>query len=170
MKENIEQEIDEEMIEEMRDEQQEDSLENSEDLTLEQLGIHDGYGAPEPEERHNQYTFLHRAAYGEGDTVRTTHLNEFELGKPLLSVRTLLDLHHISRFYLDELFHNMNLDPNKENKIATYFYNKTQNITSSGMSKDGFTMNLNSTKRMDIQRKRIKDYSQLENSNKGGRK
>jgi len=42
-------------------------------------------------------------------------------------------------------------------KFADYFRQKILNITDSGMSKDGFAMNLNVTKKMDTIRKRVRE-------------
>ncbi len=71
----------------------------------------------------------------------------------MFNVRFLLDMEDISKFYLDEMAKKLNIT----NKVAEYFRDKINNITDSGMSKDGFTMNLNVTKKMDTVRKKVRE-------------
>ena len=145
-----------EMQEDAADETQEDNFDNNQDFS-------EAYGSPEPEEKHNQHTFLSKAIEAE-NTVRLTHLNEFELGRPMFNIRFLLDMEDISKFYLDELAKELGVD----NKVSDYFKQKIQNITDSGMSKDGFAMNLNVTKKMDSIRQKVR-VNNIENI-KGGKK
>lgn len=173
----------EEEMQDMKDDDQQDQFENS-------MEFHEGYGPPEQEERRNAHTFLHRSVFEEDDTVRLTNLDQEELGRPLFNVRFLLDMEDIAKFYLDEEILDMNLkekenlekenskkDKSKEdkvqifseNKIADYFRQKIKNITDSGMSKEGFTMGLNVTRRMDTSRKRVRESS-MDNLKGGGRK
>ncbi len=133
-----------EIQEDAADDTQEDQFDNNQDYQ-------ESYGSPEPEEKHNQHTFLSNAVKSD-DTVRVTNLNEFELGKPMFSVRFLLDMEDISKFYLDEMAKENKI----ENNISNYFRQKILNITDSGMSKDGFTMNLNVTKKMDSVRQKVR--------------
>lgn len=153
------QEMQEDMAEASQDDQREDSQEWNE-----------AYGSPEPEEKHNQHTFLSNAVKAP-DTVRVSYLDEHELGRPMFSVRFLLDMEDISKFYLDE----MSIELTKENEtkpvfnnVANYFRQKILNITDSGMSKDGFAMNLNVTKKMDMLRKKVR-VNNIENI-KGGKR
>ena len=134
------------MQEEAADDAQDEQLLNTQEFQ-------EAYGSPEPEEKQNQHSFLHKAAFESKDTVRTTNLNEFELGRPMFNVRFLLDMEDISKFYLDEMGEEYKIP----NKIADYFRQKILNITDSGMSKDGFAMNLNVTKKMDTIRKRVRE-------------
>ncbi len=126
------------------------------------------YGAPEPEEVLNQHAYLDRATFKSGDTVRTTLLTEQELGRPLFNVRFLMDLKDLSKHYFDPIIKELGFDIEKDNRIATYFEEKIQNITGSGMSRDGFAMNLNVTKKLDATRKRYRE-NPIENL-KGGKK
>ena len=133
------------------EDEQEEAIEENMELSQE---IQDAYGAPEPDAKHNQYTYLHKASFDSDDTVRTTFLHEGELGRPLFTVRFLLDLYKMAMY--DDL-----------DKIAAYYREKVQNITHSGMSNKGFAMTLNVTQRKDVQKKRMRDNSNLKNQ-KGG--
>ena len=77
-----------EEMEELQEEKAEDATEDNAALNKE---LQELYGAPEAEEAQNAHSFLHRAAYGSEDTVRTTFLSESELGRPLFNVRFLLE-------------------------------------------------------------------------------
>ena len=146
-------------LEEMQEDQIEDGQDDQFDKTQEDQ---EAYGSPEPEEKHNQHTFLSNAVNAL-DTVRTTYLDEWELGRPMFSVRFLLDMEDISEYYLGNLSKKYDMP----NRVADYFLQKTYNITNSGMSKGGFAMNLNVTKKMDVVRRKIRDN--IENL-KGGKK
>ncbi|KKL49762.1 hypothetical protein LCGC14_2312250 [marine sediment metagenome] len=150
-----------EELEEMQDEAADDA---QEDQLLNTKEFQDAYGSPEPEEKQNQHSFLHKAAFDSLDTLRVTNLNEFELGRPMFNVRFLLDMEDIAKFYLDEMAKILNVP----NKVAEYFHDKISNITDSGMSKDGFTANLNVTKKMDTIRKKVR-VNPIENL-QGGKK
>lgn len=145
------------LMQEMMEDEQLDQLEEQEQDRFENLNqMQDAFGAPEPEEKINQHAFLNKAAFMSPDTVRTTFLSESELGRPLFSVRFLLDMHDISKHYIDNMAEELGFSKNKDNKIAIYFWEKVQNITASGMSYKGFTMNLNVTKRMEATRRRFR--------------
>ncbi len=159
----MEEQITPEEIEEYQEEQKIEGEESDEDRLAAQQEFAEAYGSPEPEEKHNQHTFLSKAV-GAKDTVRTTFLSDSELGRPLFSVRFLLDMEDVSRHYLDIFA----VEYGGSNRIADYFLNKVQNITSSGMSNKGFAMNLNVTRKMDTTRTRVK--GNIENLQKGGRK
>lgn len=154
-----------EQMEEMED-FQEEALENQKDDQHDDAEeFNEAYGSPEPEERQNQHAFLAKAAFKSTDTVRTTYLDQEELGRPLFSVRFLLDLEDISKWYLDSYAIKYGVD--KKNRVSDYFLQKIRNITDSGMSKEGFAMNLNVTKKMDTIRKRVR--GNIENF-QGGKK
>ncbi len=132
---------------------QEDSAEDADDNRGDNLREdQEAYGFPEQEEKHNQHTFLSNAVKAK-DTLRVTNLNEQELGRPMFSIRFLLDMEDICKLYLDDLAIKLGI----ENRVSQYFRNKIINITDSGMSKDGFTSLLNVTKKMDIARKKIRE-------------
>ena len=154
-------EADQELQEDAADDAQEDQYEN-------QQGFIEAYGSPEPEEKHNQHTFLSKSIEAK-DTVRVTYLDEGELGRPMFSVRFLLDMEDISKLYLDDLAKDLS-DDNEivDNKVADYFRQKILNITDSGMSKEGFTALLNVTRKMDTVRKKVR-VNAIENL-KGGKK
>ncbi|KKL72879.1 hypothetical protein LCGC14_2080480 [marine sediment metagenome] len=158
-----EEQITPEEIEEYQEEQKVEGEESDEDRLAAQQEFAEAYGSPEPEEKHNQHTFLSKAVSAK-DTVRTTFLSDQELGRPLFSVRFLLDMEDVSRHYLDIFAESCGGD----NRIANYFLNKVQNITDSGMSNKGFTMNLNVTRKMDTTRTRVK--GNIENLQKGGKR
>ena len=144
-----------ELMDELEAMQQEQAEDMGEDQFLSNQELQEAYGYPQAEEKQNAHSFLHKAAFGNPDTVRTTFLSESELGKPLFNVRFLMDMEDISRYYIDPLVKDLKL-PLTENKIAVYFFEKLQNIAGSGMSNKGFAMNLNVTRRMDATRRRLK--------------
>ncbi len=154
------------MIQEIQDDQQEDMQEDNMLLSAEHQ---EAYTADmTPEERQNAHSFLHKAAFDNEDTVRTTFLSESELGRPLFNIRFLLDMEDISKFYIDPIVKELGIDQLTGNKIAIYFLKKTYNVTDSGMSNKGFSMNLNVTRKMDSTRNRIKSNN-IENL-QGGKK
>ncbi len=153
---NVEPQISQEMMEEMELMQEDDEA----DRTLDGLELndayHDAYGAPEIKEGQNAHSFLHKAAFSSGDTTRTTFLSESELGRPLFSVRFMLDMEDIVLHHINPVILGLGLDPRQHNKIANYFKDKSRNVTDSGMSNKGFSMNLNVTRKMDATRMRVK--------------
>jgi len=157
----------EEDIEDLEETQEESMLDSEEDRMNLSEEMQHLYGSPEPEEVLNQHAFLDKATFKSNDTVRTTLLTDPELGRPLFSVRFLMDLKDLAKHYFDDMLTNLGMKPEKDNKIAIYFENKIQNITESGMSRDGFAMNLNVTKKMDATRTKIK-HNPIENL-KGGK-
>jgi hypothetical protein len=142
-----------EEIEETETENSEESTEDDQELRQE---LQEEYGSPIPEEKHNQWTTINTALRNP-DTVRTTFLSESELGRPLFSVRFLLDMQDCAIYSLNNELESMGFEAKSSNLIANYFWEKVQNITSSGMSNKGFTMNLNVTQRKDTTRKRIRE-------------
>ncbi len=158
-----------EMMDELEVMQQEQAENGAEDNFMMNQELMDAYGSPQPQELQNQHSFLHKAAFGSDDTVRTTFLHEHELGRPLFSVRFLMDMEDVAHYYLDPIMIELGMDP-KDNAIANYFGEKLQNITSSGMSNKGFSMNLNVTRKMDATRKRMREGDAIENLKGGGNK
>lgn len=145
----------------------EESQEDAEiDRWMTQQEITDSYPSPESEEKQNQHSFLHKAAFGEIDTVRTTFLSESELGRPLFSIRFMLKMEDIAKYYLDNLIKTLGMNPMKQNKIANYFNADIKNTSDSGMSNKGFAMNLNVTRKMDAVRKRVRDIPNEKGGNK----
>lgn len=141
--------ISEEEYENMREESLEDDMDFNKDMQDE------SYGYPTPDPKYNQHVFLHQAAFESNDTIKTTFLTTEELGRPLFSVRFMLDLRTMAQ---NIAVGNYNLD-----KIAEYWLSKIQNVTNSGMSNEGFTMNLNVTQKRDMVRKKVRDVSGLKN-------
>ena len=135
-----------EEMQDMQSDQADDQYENVQELQ-------ELYDAPTPEEKQNAHSFLHKAAFDNLNTVRTTFLTESELGRPLFSVRFLLDMEDISKHYLDPLVKKFG----GENRISIYFLEKIYNITNSGMSNKGFSMNLNVTRKMQSTRTKVKN-------------
>ena len=141
-----------EEYEEVKEEMEEDTREDvADDQQDSQMEFQEGYGPPDPEERHNAHTILSKAISAQ-DTLRTTDLDKDELGKPIFNVRFLLDMEDIADFYLAELCEEHKMI----NKIAEYFRQKIVNITDSGMSKEGFTMKLNTTRNVNVERTKRK--------------
>ena len=145
-----------EEIEVLKEIQEDEAAETTEDNFLGHKAMEEAYG--EAEERKNQHSFLHKAAFESQDTIKTTFLHPEELGRPLFSIRFLLDMEDVAKHYLDSLSKHYK-KYGTENKIADYFYNKALNISDSGMSNEGFAMSLNVTKKMDMQRRKISDSS-----------
>ncbi len=143
-----------EMLEELEDAEKEKTIETEEERLLHTQEIQDAYGYPTPDEKHNQHTFLNKAI-DSVNTVRVTYLDKEELGRPLFSVRFLLDMEDVANHYLNPIAEHLK----GINKISEYFFMKVLNITDSGMSKEGFTMNLNVTKKMDTTRKKLSEAS-----------
>ncbi len=157
-----------ELMDEMEDDAEDRQLDGMEDQAQTTQDYQDAYGAPVPDEKQNAHSFLHKAAFDEFDTTKTTYLTENELGRPLFSVRFMADILDVSKHYIDPLIDELKdagLDKSKDNIIANYFFHKIKNVTDSGMSNKGFSMNLNVTQKRDSSRRRFKpDF----NSGKGG--
>ena len=144
------------MMEELMELQEDDDEEKMMDQSELNEMYKDPFGAPELEEKQNAHSFLHKAAFSSPDTTRTTFLSESELGRPLFSVRWLLDMEDLVKSHIDPLIIKLEGVPERENKIANYFKAKVGNVTDSGMSNKGFSMNLNVTRKMDATRMRVK--------------
>ncbi|HEC39519.1 hypothetical protein LCGC14_0538280 [marine sediment metagenome] len=153
---------------EVYQEMQEDAAEDAaEDQIETQLDIQEElHGSQDMEEKQNQHSFLHTATFKDLNSLKTTFLSEEELGRSMFSVRFLLDMFSISNYYLDDLAKELGI----ENKIAQYFEEKVKNITDSGMSNKGFVMNLNVTKKMDIERKKMRINDSSIQNLQGGKK
>lgn len=146
----------EEQMEDVTDEQMEDQYLNN-------LGLAEAYGAPEPEEKMNPSTFLHKAAFSKDiDVVRSTFLHPEELGRPLFTTRFMMKMEDISKYYLDDICRKLGV----ENKISQYFRADIINTAESGMSNKGFIANLNVTRRTDATKRRAR--VPIQNS-KGGK-
>lgn len=147
-------EITEEMLEELEEAQAEKIEETEEDRLLRATDIQEAYGYPTPDEKHNQHTFLSKAVESD-NTIRVTYLDKEELGAPLFSVRFLLDMEDVANHYLNPIADHLK----GTNRISDYFLKKVLNITDSGMSKEGFAMNLNVTRKMDTTKKKLSETS-----------
>ena len=152
-----EQEMNDIVLEELEDIEADKSAESQEESMMNQQDWQEAYGSPQSEEVINPARFLHRAAFESEDTLRTTHLNEYELGRPLFSVRFLLDLEDVCKHYIDPLCIALGLKPEEHNKVSKYFKEKIKNVSDSGMSKEGFIAQLNVTKKIESTRSRIKN-------------
>lgn len=138
----MEQELNQATLDEMEDLQEEQSeamQENQAELSEEMKEL---YGTPNQEEKQNQHSFLHKATFENDNTIRTTYLNQNEIGRPDFSVRFLQSIKTISEQELDEITEKIGC----LNIIAQYFDAKIKNITDSGMSNEGFAMKLNVTR------------------------
>ena len=146
-------------MDDMAEEQGEDTEENR---LLSNMEFQEGY-ADQPEERQNAHTFLSKAVFDQPRTLKTTFLTEGELGRPDFSVRFLSSIKTVAQDLIDSLARELNL----ANGVANYFEDKIENITASGLSNRGFSMNMNVTRKMDATRKRIRDPT---DNFKGGQK
>ena len=152
-----------ELMEEIQEQEDEAAAESQEDTFSTNQELQEAYGYPEGDEKQNQHSFLHKAAFGGADTIKTTYLNEYELGRPLFSMRFLLDMEDVAMHYLDEFAKKCE----SLNKISKYFKMKAYNVADSGMSNEGFAMNLNVMRKMEMVRKKLRDPLQ---NLKGGKK
>lgn len=159
MAENTEQEMSEmqEFQEEMQDDMSEEQFENNLDLNEE-------YDVPNSQELQNQHSFLNQAVFKNQNSLKVGYLDDGELGRPVFTVRFLLDMKSLAKHYLGHIAEQLDV----KNEIEEYFGNKVINITDSSMSKDGFTMNLNVTKKVDSTRKKMR--GNIDNINKGKKK
>ena len=105
----------------------------------------------------NAHSFLHKAVFDQQETLKTTFLTEGELGRPDFSTRFLLSIKTVAEDLIDPLAKELGL----ENGIAHYFGEKVENITSSGLSNKGFSMNINVTRKMDATRKKVREIEPL---------
>ncbi len=153
--------FDQEMLEEMKELELDNQQDTEEDRLLTQQEYNEGYGYPEEEKKHNQHEFLARSLIFD-EPEKVTFMSPSELGIPLFNLRFLLDVEDIIKHYLDEMAKDLGV----ENKIATYFRDKIINISSSGMSNNGFVQNLNVTKKMESTRQKIRNIDNL----KGGKR
>jgi len=110
------------------EEEQEEQPQMSEDEIAERLASLVGT-TPTAEDRQNVHTFLHNVAVAE-DTTKTGNVNEEELGKPILPIRTYKEL----SLFCNEV---ANMD-----YFADYFQKKSEIITSTSLSKDAKLINL----------------------------
>jgi len=136
-------------IEDMQEDTMEDTQASNLELSEE---MKEAYGYPEPEEKMNQHSFLHKAAFESPNTLKTTYLNSQECGRPDFPVRFLLSVKTVSEQMLDEITKEIGIP----NIISRYFNEKVMNITNSGMSQEGFAMNLNVTRQINTTRKKIR--------------
>lgn len=150
------------MINEMEDIQLDQQQDDQEESMLNSQEFNDGIGVPEPEQQFNKHVFL-ASTLSLDNPEKVTYLDASELGKPLFNMRFLLDMEDVCKHYLDDLCK----EHNQTNKIAAYFRAKIQNVSDSGMSKDGFVQKLNVTNKMDLTRRRVRNTSNLKNQ-KGG--
>lgn len=160
--------LSEEQLEELQEEMEDKKEEEMEDNIVLSQELQESYGSPTPEEKYNAHTFLHKSAFESTDTVRTTFLHEGELGRPIFTVRFMLDMEDVANYYLNPILKQLKLDSLRYNAISNYFNEKIRNVTHSGMSNKGFAMNLNVTQKKDMTRKKLKT-SNIDNL-KGGAK
>lgn len=159
MKEEETQQVVDQELENLREDE---GIEAQEEQFFNSKEFQEAYGAPEPEEQVNSAAFLHRAAFESPDTVKTTFLSVPELGRPIFTMRFLLDIHDVCKFYIDPLCKNLGLNVEESNRLATYFQEKIRNFSDSGMSHEGFAMNLNVTRKVDATRKRVGNIENLQ--------
>ena len=107
-----------------------------------------GFGAPMPEEKHNVHQFLHNVAIAE-DTTKLGYLKDEEIGVPKLPVRAFKDMALIADRIMGNDF------------LREYYLNKSENITSTSLSRDGFLVKL-----AVVQKRVIEDATKKRKENK----
>lgn len=148
------QEFTDEQIQNAMEDMELDKMEDmDDDRNLGNMEFQEGYGPPEPEERQNAHTFLHKAVFNEPNTLKTSFLTEGELGRPDFTARFLLSIRTVAEDLIDPICRKLEIP----NGISHYFGEKVENITASGLSNKGFSMNINVTRKMDARRERIKN-------------
>ena len=108
--------------------EEEEQPQMSEDEIAERLASLVGT-TPTAEDKQNVHTFLHNVAVAE-DTTKTGNVNEEELGKPILPIRTYKELALFCREVA-------NMD-----YFSEYFQKKSEIITSTSLSKEAKLINL----------------------------
>ncbi len=152
-----------EAMDEMELDKMEDMEEDRQLGMIEGQAFQEGMGPAEPEERQNAHTFLHRGVFTEPSTLKTTFLSEGELGRPDFTTRFLLSIKTVAEDLIDPIAKELELT----NGVSNYFGDKVENITASGLSNKGFSMNINVTRKMDARRERVKNLEP--ESNRRGR-
>ncbi len=141
--------------------------EDSEDKALDQMELsreeQELYGSSEPEEKQNQHSFIHKTIDSQ-DTTRMTFLHEWELGRPLFTVRFYGQMELMAHDHLKSIIKDLGLTPN-DNRIARYFFESKLNVTDTGLSNKGFIQNMNVTRKMDAVRRRVKDVTDEKGGN-----
>ena len=150
-----------EMMEEIQAEQKEDDLEENFGINQEMMDV---YGTPEPEEKVNQHVFIKKSVFDIADTEKVTFLHQGELGTGLFTVRFLLDMEDIAKFYIDDIAIKLETG----NGISDYFRKKINNICDSGLSNDGFIQKLNVTRKMDTTRTRSRNLDEVNKKRRNG--
>ncbi len=154
--------IDQVLLEQMKELQEDESLDAQEEQNMTNQAFNEAHSVNESQEQYNSHNFL-ADSINFGSPEKVTYLTEQELGRPLFSVRFLLDLEDICYYYIDDLVEIHG----GSNKVALYFRRKVQNISDSGMSNEGFIQTLNVTRKMDMTRTK-KKTNNIDNL-KGGR-
>lgn len=133
----------EEAMEDLKEEEAEDKAESDREL-MEEMKEEDAeaYGYPEAEEKFERFKFLSEVRDRE-DTIRTSFLTKTELGTPLLPVRFWLNLKLLA-------------DLKRYDIVSGYLYNKAIVTTHSGLSREGFLLNIAVTKRKETAKRKIK--------------
>ncbi len=153
-----------EIEQQMRDEMEDLSLDEAQDSQDEQMmntsEYQEGIGIPEPEQLFNKHAFLF-SSLGQESPEKVTYLTGGELGRPLFTVRFMLDMEDIAKSHLDNLFEKHGV----HNKISAYFRAKIENTADSGMSNEGFIQRMNVTQKVDMKRTRVRNIENL----KGGK-
>ncbi len=139
-----------------------EDMDDDRNLSMQEGGLwQQGDGPSEPEERQNAHTFLNKAVFEHPNTLKTTFLTEGELGRPDFTARFLLSIKTVAEDLINPIAKSLEMS----NGVANYFGEKVENITASGLSNKGFSMNINVTRKMDARRERIKNLEPV----KGGR-
>lgn len=126
---------------------------DQEQLTPEEIELLEGamksYGAPQPDEKHNVHTFLHKVSLAV-DTTKTGNLTEIEIGYTPYSLRTYKQLSLVcSDIVNDDIW-------------GEYYRKKGEILTATSLSKEGFLM-----KQATTQTRQIADVTKKYKQNKG---
>lgn len=153
------QRYEEALMNEMEDLQADDSQDSQDEQMMNTHEFQDGIGVPEPDQQFNKHSFLF-SSLDQDKLEKVTYFSESELGRPLFNVRFILSIESLAHHHLDLLCYQYGVP----NKIASYFRQKVDDISATGMSNQGFLQKLNVTQKMDMTRKRIRNLGNL----KGG--
>lgn len=149
--------IQQQMMEEMEDLSLDEAQDSQDESMINQQEFQEAYGVPEPEQSFNKHAFLFESLK-QDNPEKVTFLHSGELGRPLFTVRFMLDMEDIAISHLDDLLKKYNLP----NKISSYFRAKIENTADSGMSNEGFIQKLNVTQKIDMKRTRVKNLANLQ--------
>lgn len=120
--------------EQMKSQEEESRDESIEDQQATSQGFMEALSGSQPQ---NKDAFLHKSAFDTSDTLRTSYLNEFELGRPMFSVRTLLELKNLADHHMSQVVEMINLETfnQHEEKLNDLNAEKEKALEKKGLTK-----------------------------------